>query len=895
MLAAAMIFSQTMPIMADVSVSGNSVSADSVPEDSVSTEPASENGYAPSGNVIHDVPHEETSDGLLNAASFPSSYDLRDEGAVTAVRNQNPHGTCWTYATVASAESNILKNGYETSPDLSEYQHGYYTIWRNAQTQPEGCKGDISGPSSGHTFTTAGGDCFTSLLSLMERRGFVRDSEAPKTIHADSPNYDDSVLAYNDNSYVLSNADLAYGSNTNAIKDLIMNKGAVSISVAFLNGDKDAQGIVRHYYQEDNDALYDPNPDETNHSVTAVGWDDSYSRENFSEEARPSHDGAWIVRNSYGNYGNHGGYFYLSYEDAVFAQNMITSFQVIPASEASDHIYQYDGAFSSDAMKEPAGSAMANVFTANGDETLRAVQVYTWASMTKYKVTVCHDVTDAPSSGTIDADSSTEGCIRYAGCHTIDLSAPVSLKAGEKFSVAIQILEEDGSADGTVGLCHETLHNAGNPDDQTLCVVSSFTSEKGESYYTTDGNVWMDQTDGNFNLKALTDDNITEITLQGDGDTSVGDSSSLHFLASGEKKTVWSCSGNLPDGLSLNTQTGMLLGTYEKCGKYTFTIHAANGSGSAEKTVTIDVGSKRLGDETRYLTSLEIAHAADYSKPDSIIIVSGENWPDILAAGALSGTLGCPFLLNGNDPDNCIEYLYEECYPSLNTCYIVGGPDAIEPELDKTLQKYGKKVVRFDGADRTETADRIASEVMKTSSSDTCFICSGKDYADALSIASYTAAAKTPVLLTKEDGTLSDETISISKGFRNIWIIGGTEAVSSRVEEQLKGIHTERISVDDRYATNHAVIDQLFGNMLPAIGIASGMSWPDAAVSAEFLGRQGGALLLADGGENTLTEEEKAEIRKTDKVYIFGGESVVSAALQSSVDEIFERPQADNN
>ena len=59
-----------------------------------------------------------------DADSFPPRYDPRELGLVTAVKNQNPYGTCWAFAIASSMESNALVKGYGAY-DLSEYQLAY--------------------------------------------------------------------------------------------------------------------------------------------------------------------------------------------------------------------------------------------------------------------------------------------------------------------------------------------------------------------------------------------------------------------------------------------------------------------------------------------------------------------------------------------------------------------------------------------------------------------------------------------------------------------------------------------------------------------------------------------------------------------------------------------------
>ena len=90
-----------------------------------------------------------------------------------------------------------------------------------------------------------------------------------------------------------------------AVKDHIMKNGGLYCSIL-------ATPNINLYIPPD-----DPTPF-SNHAVTIVGWDDTYEKENFAawnNGNTPKENGAYIAVNSWGEYRNDKGYFYISYED----------------------------------------------------------------------------------------------------------------------------------------------------------------------------------------------------------------------------------------------------------------------------------------------------------------------------------------------------------------------------------------------------------------------------------------------------------------------------------------------------------------------------------------------------------------------------------------------------
>ena len=94
----------------------------------------------------------------------------------------------------------------------------------------------------------------------------------------------------------------------NSIKNHIVNYGAISSVTA---------GSAREFYSDNSNVMnskaYFCNDNKIirDHAITIVGWDDNYSRDNFTGKAKPKNNGAYICLNTYGANSFNGGYIYI--------------------------------------------------------------------------------------------------------------------------------------------------------------------------------------------------------------------------------------------------------------------------------------------------------------------------------------------------------------------------------------------------------------------------------------------------------------------------------------------------------------------------------------------------------------------------------------------------------
>ncbi|MFW5820418.1 MAG: C1 family peptidase, partial [Bacteroidota bacterium] len=78
-------------------------------------------GYYPSPVEFQFNKHAYRDDRKKSVNQLPTSYDLRDSGLITPVKDQNPLGSCWTFSSIGAIESRWIQLGdYSASTlDLS--------------------------------------------------------------------------------------------------------------------------------------------------------------------------------------------------------------------------------------------------------------------------------------------------------------------------------------------------------------------------------------------------------------------------------------------------------------------------------------------------------------------------------------------------------------------------------------------------------------------------------------------------------------------------------------------------------------------------------------------------------------------------------------------------------
>lgn len=260
-------------------------------------------------------------------------------------------------------------------------------------------------------------------------------------------------------------------------------------------------------------------------------------------------------------------------------------------------------------------------------------------------------------------------------------------------------------------------------------------------------------------------------------------------------------------------------------------------------------GLHRIFGQNRYATAVALSASTYPDGADTVVIASGAAFPDGLAAAPLAVKLQAPLLLTPAsrlNPGAAAEI--RRLQPA--QVIVVGGTGAVSATVVNELQALAKSVTRLGGANRYETAQKIAQFGWPEGSSD-IVVATGAQYADALSASPVASILDAPLVLVPTatgTGLVPAQTVLRGSGATTIHIAGGTGAVSNAVVSALvksTAVNAVRYGGADRYETSALLIKAHFTTGTPAIYWASGQNFPDAIAGAAAAGATKSALALS--------------------------------------------------
>lgn len=319
---------------------------------------------------------------------------------------------------------------------------------------------------------------------------------------------------------------------------------------------------------------------------------------------------------------------------------------------------------------------------------------------------------------------------------------------------------------------------------------------------------------------------------------------------------------------------------------------------------------QRLSGNDRYDTMGEIVEEAYQSVPqETVIVASGDNFPDALAASGLAGLADAPVILTNSyrlsaRADGQISRLKPQ------KVVIVGGESAVSDSVVDQIEKRvarEAKIVRISGDTRRDTANEIFAQAKKQIGAnwkdDTAIIATGENFTDALSISALAQHQKYPVFLSGNTG-LDASTIKDIKGygFTHILIAGGSAAVPNSVIAQLKSAGVDesnivRLGGATRYQTSLEIAKFAYdhGDLSPEYPVfATGENFPDALAGGVLAGKKDAPLLLVSP-DTTVNRDALNWINSTLRfplgkiAYVLGGTNAVDETVSADIASVLTK------
>jgi len=241
--------------------------------------------------------------------NLESKYSLADIiPENTKIRNQMQTPWCFCFASLASLESTLgmqdkISGKTTKEYDFSEEHMAYSTqdsSFKEGKINKKGLHKNVNDGAS----LIAIQEYFTNGMGAVSEDDYPFDNS---TVNIDISKLNQPIAATVLDTFTFPQLSIKSTSefSTDKISDLIMEmktyiKNYGGITTIFSTGGENK----KKYINWTNNSLYNPediSDSSLDHAVCIIGWDDNYSKDNFNTNYKPTNNGAWIVKNSWGN------------------------------------------------------------------------------------------------------------------------------------------------------------------------------------------------------------------------------------------------------------------------------------------------------------------------------------------------------------------------------------------------------------------------------------------------------------------------------------------------------------------------------------------------------------------------------------------------------------------
>lgn len=498
--------------------------------------------------------------------NYPSSFDLRDSGYVTPVRNQGQCGTCWAFAGIGTLEGSYINtDNHDFSENNLKNEHSFVTF-------------DICG--GGFTYSTA--------VYLTTHRGVLNESQDPYNTSSVRVNLPEESVKYVDNiSFYFGQISGKDEANVDLIKSILVDeKKAIQVSVEVGWGTAGESGTS--VYDAATSSFYQSQPSTSNHQVVIVGYDDN--------KVVQGQRGVFIAKNSWGTSTGESGYHYFPYSDTTIGSGLIATYDDTPENQFNfDYILSTDG-------KGMIGryfplyaqyAYSATKYTTTSQDDIVGINFLNMQEGLDFKFEIHKDLgTQIPKWGDettkLSSTISTPE-VPTMGYHTITFETPVAIEERSKFVVLTQYIS--------------TINNVQVPIETYHYYASDHTSEVNKNFISSTGNSdWRDissSDNANLFIKVFAKQRSSEVTPENSPpsltisttqvDYTINESIAFNATASDSDGTVVSYSWSFGDNSELVTTQNPTY-TYTQAGVYTVSCSVTDDDGAVTtKTLNLDV------------------------------------------------------------------------------------------------------------------------------------------------------------------------------------------------------------------------------------------------------------------------------------------------------------------